>query len=223
MRVKPSTTFSHSQTKSRLLDKLRLPSSHVDDTDGQKSHRDSETDLSLAGSSKMADRSLSPIDNRQFAYTCVNNLLNARQQARQAAPNQHNNKYKTELCKNFGLYGQCKWGNNCFFAHGKAELKSKTQVNNFYKTKICKHFHRNGFCPYASRCQYFHFKSYQIYQELLDSFENKLNCRLAETECGLADITSKVERMQPRLAMFKKLSRGDTQRSLQEKFLADEF
>ena len=223
MNVKPSTLLLHSLPNSRLLDKLRLPSSYVDDTDGQKSHRDSETDLSLAGSSKMADRSLSPIDTRRFAYGCANNILNPRPQARQAGPNQHNSKYKTELCKNFDLYGQCKWGDNCFFAHGKAELKSKTQVNNFYKTKICKHFHRNGFCPYASRCQYFHFKSHQIYQELLDSFENKLSCRIAESGCGLAEVTSKVERMQPRLAVFKKFARGDAQKSLQEKFLADEF
>lgn len=90
-------------------------------------------------------------------------------------------KYKTEMCKNFELKGKCKWGENCCFAHGKSELRKKTLFNYFYKTKICKHFHRNGYCPYASRCQYFHFKTFQKFQELLESFSNKLYVRLKES------------------------------------------
>lgn len=89
-------------------------------------------------------------------------------------------KYKTEICKNFELKGKCKWGENCCFAHGKAELRKKTLFNYFYKTKICKHFHKNGYCPYASRCQYFHFKTFQKFQELLESFSNKLYLRIKE-------------------------------------------
>lgn len=89
-------------------------------------------------------------------------------------------KYKTEICKNFELKGKCKWGENCCFAHGKAELRKKTLFNYFYKTKICKHFHKNGYCPYASRCQYFHFKTFQKFQELLESFSNKLFLRIKE-------------------------------------------
>lgn len=89
-------------------------------------------------------------------------------------------KYKTEICKNFDLKGKCKWGENCCFAHGKAELRKKTLFNYFYKTKICKHFHKNGYCPYASRCQYFHFKTFQKFQELLESFSNKLFLRIKE-------------------------------------------
>lgn len=89
-------------------------------------------------------------------------------------------KYKTEICKNFELKGKCRWGENCCFAHGKAELRKKTLFNYFYKTKICKHFHKNGYCPYASRCQYFHFKTYQKFQELLESFSNKLFIRIKD-------------------------------------------
>jgi hypothetical protein len=89
-------------------------------------------------------------------------------------------KYKTEICKNFDLKGKCRWGENCCFAHGKAELRKKTLFNYFYKTKICKHFHKNGYCPYASRCQYFHFKTFQKFQELLESFSNKLFLRIKE-------------------------------------------
>lgn len=105
-------------------------------------------------------------------------------------------KYKTEMCKNFELKGKCKWGENCCFAHGKSELRKKTLFNYFYKTKICKHFHRNGYCPYASRCQYFHFKTFQKFQELLESFSNKLYVRLKESpEETLGDVLGKTAKM----------------------------
>lgn len=105
-------------------------------------------------------------------------------------------KYKTEMCKNFELKGKCKWGENCCFAHGKSELRKKTLFNYFYKTKICKHFHRNGYCPYASRCQYFHFKTFQKFQELLESFSNKLFVRLKESpEETLGSVLGKTGKM----------------------------
>lgn len=198
-----------------LVDKLCLPYSLVDETDGLKSYKDLETDLSLSSASKAADRSLSPDSDRKRRCSGMKDVLNTKANS--------NSKYKTELCKNFGLYGRCKWAENCFFAHGKFELKSKTQVNNFYKTKICKHFHKGGHCPYASRCQYFHFKPFKIYAELLDSYENKLKCRISESNTDVARVISKVERMQPRLDVFKRFVRADVQKSLQEKFLASEF
>ena len=112
---------------------------------------------------------------------------------------QQNHKYKTEICKNYQLYGYCKWGDNCCFAHGKDELRLKTLFNYFYKTKICKHFHRDGFCPYASRCQYFHFKSYEVYKELLDSLEKKLITRINdEKNVYLESILGSSERNQGR-------------------------
>ena len=105
-------------------------------------------------------------------------------------------KYKTEICKNFELKGRCKWGENCCFAHGKGELRKKTLFNYFYKTKICKHFHKNGYCPYASRCQYYHFKTFQKFQELLESFSNKLVLRIKENKkeslAGILDRNGKV-------------------------------
>ena len=105
-------------------------------------------------------------------------------------------KYKTEMCKNFELKGKCKWGENCCFAHGKSELRKKTLFNYFYKTKICKHFHRNGYCPYASRCQYFHFKTFQKFQELLESFSNKFYVRLKESpEETLGEVLGKTAKM----------------------------
>jgi len=115
------------------------------------------------------------ISSYSFANTL--NLQNSNEDFGYFAQSQ---KYKTEICKNFDLKGKCKWGENCCFAHGKAELRKKTLFNYFYKTKICKHFHKNGYCPYASRCQYFHFKTFQKFQELLESFSNKLFLRIKE-------------------------------------------
>ena len=79
-------------------------------------------------------------------------------------------KWKTEKCHNMEIYGQCKFGENCAFAHGDDELKEK--VKNFnYKTKLCKQFFEEGFCPYGSRCQFNHkIKNYDFYYK----FYNKL-------------------------------------------------
>lgn len=126
-------------------------------------------------------------------YSFANNLLSGPEDFGYFAQSQ---KYKTEICKNFDLKGKCRWGENCCFAHGKAELRKKTLFNYFYKTKICKHFHKNGYCPYASRCQYFHFKTFQKFQELLESFSNKLFIRIkddrGESLASILERTGKV-------------------------------
>ena len=132
-------------------------------------------------------------------------------------------KYKTELCKFYNMHGHCKWGSSCFFAHGKSELRSKVAINHYYKTKICKHYHRVGYCPYGSRCQYFHFKAFEMYQELLDSFVKKLMMRVAEDSCRIDGVIDKGERVQKRLAVFERFCKGDGQKSVQERFLDDEF
>lgn len=135
---------------------------------------------------------------------------------------QQSHKYKTEICKNFEIYGFCKWGEGCCFAHGRNELRNKTLFNYFYKTKVCKHFHKNGFCPYASRCQYFHFKTNHVYQELLDSLEKKLLIRMNEDlHMGITAILDKNERSQARLPVFRQLIGAETKKSLYEKFLED--
>jgi len=125
---------------------------------------------------------INPKTNGQMTmggYSFANNL-NLQTNTEEFGYFAQSQKYKTEICKNFDLKGKCKWGENCCFAHGKAELRKKTLFNYFYKTKICKHFHKNGYCPYASRCQYFHFKTFQKFQELLESFSNKLFLRIKE-------------------------------------------
>ena len=47
-------------------------------------------------------------------------------------------KYKTELCKFYELTGQCKYGDNCAYAHGKENLRAKVTNTTAYRTKKCK-------------------------------------------------------------------------------------
>ena len=132
-------------------------------------------------------------------------------------------KFKTEMCKNLEINGGCRYGDNCFFAHNKEELQSRAPYNHYYKTKICKHYNSTGFCPYASRCQYFHVKSNQLYNELLDSFEKKIALRMGEEDNRLNIILENTDRVQKRLAVFKKLAEGDDSLSFQEKCLEKNF
>ena len=60
------------------------------------------------------------------------------------------------MCKNFELYGTCKYGDKCSFAHGKQQIMNKTDVSASYKTRICKKYVNNGYCPYGLRCQFIH-------------------------------------------------------------------
>ena len=72
--------------------------------------------------------------------------------------NEFNNfktKWKTEICRYWEMYGECKFGDNCAFAHGDSELKQRKMTFN-YKTKLCKQFFELGYCSYGTRCQFSH-------------------------------------------------------------------
>ena len=71
--------------------------------------------------------------------------------------NNFKTKWKTEICRYWEMYGECKFGENCAFAHGDSELKQKNLTFN-YKTKPCKQFFELGYCSYGSRCQFSHRK-----------------------------------------------------------------
>ena len=64
-------------------------------------------------------------------------------------------KKKTELCKNYELYHDCYYGDNCCFAHGMEELRDNILFPS-YKTKICKNFVENKTCNFGIRCSYHH-------------------------------------------------------------------
>ena len=64
-------------------------------------------------------------------------------------------KKKTELCKNYELYKDCYYGDNCSFAHGIDELRENALLPS-YKTKLCKSFEENNVCNFGIRCSYQH-------------------------------------------------------------------
>ena len=71
--------------------------------------------------------------------------------------NNFKTKWKTEICRYWEMYGECKFGDNCAFAHGDSELKQRKMTFN-YKTKPCKQFFEIGYCSYGTRCQFSHKK-----------------------------------------------------------------
>jgi len=70
-------------------------------------------------------------------------------------------KWKTEICHYWEMYGECKYGDSCAFAHGESELKKRKLTFN-YKTKPCKQFFELGYCSYGCRCQFSHKKEESI-------------------------------------------------------------
>ena len=69
--------------------------------------------------------------------------------------NDFKSKWKTEICHYWEMYGYCKYGDSCAFAHGNDELNKRKMSNN-YKTKPCKQFFELGYCSYGTRCQFSH-------------------------------------------------------------------
>lgn len=63
--------------------------------------------------------------------------------------------YKTELCKRYSEFGNCRYGAKCQFAHGIGELRHVVRHPK-YKTTKCKSYWGTGRCPYGSRCRFVH-------------------------------------------------------------------
>ena len=83
-------------------------------------------------------------------------------------------KWKTEKCRNWEIDGECKFGENCAFAHGDNELKQKINCNISYKTKPCKQFFEEGYCNYGIRCQFSHKKNvYESYHNIKPKIKPK--------------------------------------------------
>lgn len=210
---------------SNLIDQIKHTSPQLKTQSAHKPSYFSDAETASLNSSGFLEPQFAPCYQQQGFLNLASSQLSATQDPRYAGQGakRTSDKYKTELCKNFDLYGVCKWGTNCFFAHGKNELKSKIVVNHYYKTKICKHYHKGGFCPYGSRCQYFHFKPFAINQELYDSYVKKTILKIEESKSRLDTILNKNDRVQSRLPVFQALCKGEGQKSLQEKFLDGEF
>ena len=70
--------------------------------------------------------------------------------------NDHQLKYRTELCKFYEINGKCKYGDNCIFAYGKENLREKVLNKSGYKKRPCINFFEFGYCMYGNRCQFSH-------------------------------------------------------------------
>ena len=79
-------------------------------------------------------------------------------------------KKKTELCKNWEIYHDCYFKNECSFAHGADELRTDMPVSGT-KNRLCKTFQEKGYCLFGKRCNYRHV----IKEERLFTYESILN------------------------------------------------
>ena len=78
------------------------------------------------------------------------------------------------MCRNWELFGKCKFQDKCSFAHGDHELMKKVHLPSNYKTKPCIQFHTTSYCPYGNRCQFLH-SQYDIYNNLAKEYSQILN------------------------------------------------
>ena len=205
-----------------LLDRLKTSKGNKYPLSKRDTWQSSDLDkVSTRSISLIADDfSKSPSRRENF-----DNLFNSDNKPRKPSNFTPNNsyKFKTEICRNFSLTGRCNWGNKCFFAHGKTELKTKMFIGTQYKTKVCKRFHGGKVCLYSSRCQYFHFKGYELYQEMLESTQDKLLVKMAEPGMDLEKAITSSKRTQSRLDVFKRLCSTQEEKSLQQHYNEGNF
>ena len=110
--------------------------------------------------------------------------------------NDYKSKWKTEMCHYWEMYGTCKFGNACAFAHGAEELnKRKMSLN--YKTKPCKQFFELGYCTYGIRCQF----SHKLLKECEE--ENKISYLKILNEFNNSNEISHEVVKRPRLMTFE--------------------
>mmetsp|Transcript_17062 Transcript_17062/g.29512 ORF Transcript_17062/g.29512 Transcript_17062/m.29512 type:complete len:205 (-) Transcript_17062:711-1325(-) len=69
------------------------------------------------------------------------------------------NRFKTDLCRNFEVYGRCPYGKKCLFAHGEEELRPLRR-NPLFKTSPCYWYHKVGICNHGKRCVFAHHLPY---------------------------------------------------------------
>ncbi len=117
-------------------------------------------------------------------------------------------KWKTEKCHYWDLNHECKFGENCAFAHGDEELKQK-MINNNYKTKLCKQFFDEGFCLYGSRCQFSHkkksFNISRIFTDINNNNETYINYTEIISNLLLKEKINKKIIKRPRLMAFENI------------------
>ena len=124
-------------------------------------------------------------------------------------------KKKTELCKNYELYHDCYFKDECSFAHGIDELRENIILPS-YKTKICKSFAENKVCNFGIRCSYRHnikTKRLFTYNYILNKRAKELIKEFCKSENKSASLMTMIKRVIfseklviPRLKIFEKIA-----------------
>ena len=130
--------------------------------------------------------------------------------------NNFKTKWKTEICHYWEMYGECKFGDNCAFAHGDSELKQRKMTFN-YKTKPCKQFFELGYCSYGARCQFSHKK--EDLKKEKDSSDGEVSY-LKIIEEFLSDDNQTISHelvKRPRLMTFEKITSSTLEESKNSK------
>ena len=118
--------------------------------------------------------------------------------------NDFRTKWKTEMCHYWEMYGTCKYGNSCAFAHGSDELNKRKMSSN-YKTKLCKQFFELGYCAYGVRCQFSHKKI----KESPENKENKISyTKILNEFNGGNNLISHEIIKRPRLMTFEDITKS---------------
>jgi hypothetical protein len=136
--------------------------------------------------------------------------------------NDFRTKWKTEICHYWEMYGFCKYGESCAFAHGYDELNKRKMSNN-YKTKPCKQFFELGVCSYGVRCQFSHKKEDYIKQQnekgIIDSNNNQISYLkiIKEFLSGENNNISHELIKRPRLKTFENIANCSLQDSVNSK------
>ena len=106
-------------------------------------------------------------------------------------------KKKTELCKNWEIYHDCYFKNECSFAHGLDELRIDTPVSGS-KNRLCKSFQEKGFCLFGKRCNYRHIikeKRLFNYESILKNTCNEIFNEITKNEnkdCSILKIYKRI-------------------------------
>jgi len=120
--------------------------------------------------------------------------------------NDFKTKWKTEMCHYWEMYGYCKYGDSCAFAHGTDELNKRKMSNN-YKTKPCKQFFELGYCSYGVRCQF----SHKLLKECEDNENNDIRKEISYLKI-LSDFNNSSNQIshevlkRPRLMTFESIA-----------------
>jgi len=91
------------------------------------------------------------------------------------------------MCKNWEMYGSCKWNDKCSYAHGEHELVKKTHMPKNFMTKACEQFHKEKYCAYGKRCQFMHSER-DIYENQRYTTVLAENTRLAREKMTKVDL-----------------------------------